>query len=1282
MRRDKGFGAGQNREINSTSRLASAALAAVAVTLSCLPARGGSVFWMNDNSGDWLDPTNWSSDPALPGPTDDVTINRLPANPMVTLGGLGTQVAVNNLTIANPLSIQGASLGIASTLTLNNTLTLEGGTISGGTINGGAAGAILLSRSPTDLYLSTLDGLTLNAPVTVNATSRLNLRGAWRNNGTITVLNNGQLWLEGTVGTDAFGTIAAPAGGVYLGGTFDNTGRTLALTDSTGSWQLGAFNEPYGTIVGGTIATSGNASLIGWGGTLDGVTLIGSLQIRDGTVTVSHDLTLDHATISLGGSNPWLKFDGNGTEALKGTGTIGMSSGSVLVVPNVPPGVSVSGTGSVFGSAGVLSNQGTISTSGANSDINVNQLMNAGLLDVSSGGTIQVQQLANFSNGTLSGGTYATHGNRSTLVLYGADITTNDANIVLDGVGSGISNDSAGTNALAHVAATGGGGSFTVTNGRSFGPTAQTYTNAGLLSVGSQSSFTAISQLTNTGTISGTGSIAAHLTNAGVITPGDTSTGILTARGVLTQSDLGALNLRIGGLSAGSDYDQLNVNGGLVLNGTLNVALVNGFTPAVSDTFQVLKFQAESGGFGTLNLPSLPAGRAWDTSRLYSDGVLAVGSTPASGTPNANPLPAAFARPPAIVTGIHYGTDPTANGFDNYWANPAAEGDFAYFNNWADQIPPSAADTAVFNSGSNGHTIHFTTDSQTHGLAVGNDTVTFDLGGHQYTVDNGSPFQNSVTVGLSTSNSHLAITHGTLAPNNYMSVGFASGSNASVSVTGAEAHLVANTLRIGDGGQGEVDVIDGASVVATFQTSVGSGSHSVGTVRITGPGSSWTSLKSNANVVIGAGTVSQGALYVADGGIFQTTNGLFVALVPGSTGLVEVSGVSGTSRSTLTFGGGPVGNAGSGTLHVANGALVTSSGSLAIGSSFGSTGTAIVGGSSGGFNAELSAGQILIADNESGLPSAPYSGSLTVNTGGKVTVVGGIMLGNGETGTGTLAVVGGQVVSGPLAILGGSAAISGGSLAVNGNTANYRSFVQTGGSAALQTVTGTGSVSVVGVDSPASLEAVSINQSSLTVGNNATATLLPGPTAATSIVSSLSITGSGRLNLTNNNLIVQYTPANSTASAIEQYLARGYNGGAWNGPGIGSTSATGSISIGFADAADAGITGLQANSVVVKLAVVGDANLDGRVNFADLLDLSQQYGRPIPAWDAGDFNYDGSVGFDDLLLLVQHYGESVPAVTQISFTGDAAALTQVPESGLSPILLGAVFLYRRRTVRR
>ena len=61
----------------------------------------------------------------------------------------------------------------------------------------------------------------------------------------------------------------------------------------------------------------------------------------------------------------------------------------------------------------------------------------------------------------------------------------------------------------------------------------------------------------------------------------------------------------IGGTTAGSTYDQLIVNGSASLTGTLNVTLINGFTPANAQSFTVLTSTApRTGTFAIANRPA------------------------------------------------------------------------------------------------------------------------------------------------------------------------------------------------------------------------------------------------------------------------------------------------------------------------------------------------------------------------------------------------------------------------------------------------------------------------------------------------------------------------------------------------------------------------------------------------------------------------------------------------------------------------------------------------------
>ncbi|MFT3726118.1 MAG: hypothetical protein QM773_21335 [Hyphomonadaceae bacterium] len=63
--------------------------------------------------------------------------------------------------------------------------------------------------------------------------------------------------------------------------------------------------------------------------------------------------------------------------------------------------------------------------------------------------------------------------------------------------------------------------------------------------------------------------------------------------------------------------------GSLSLGGTLNVSLVDNFTPSAGQSFNLFDWSSLSGAFAQVQLPTLN-GLFWDTSRLYEDGTLKV----------------------------------------------------------------------------------------------------------------------------------------------------------------------------------------------------------------------------------------------------------------------------------------------------------------------------------------------------------------------------------------------------------------------------------------------------------------------------------------------------------------------------------------------------------------------------------------------------------------------------------------------------------------------------------
>ncbi len=82
----------------------------------------------------------------------------------------------------------------------------------------------------------------------------------------------------------------------------------------------------------------------------------------------------------------------------------------------------------------------------------------------------------------------------------------------------------------------------------------------------------------------------------GDVNPG-TSPGILNFIGDAIPGALSTANIEIGGLTAGTDHDRATVTGSFTANGTLNISVINNFTPQLGQTFTILTFASRTGEF-------------------------------------------------------------------------------------------------------------------------------------------------------------------------------------------------------------------------------------------------------------------------------------------------------------------------------------------------------------------------------------------------------------------------------------------------------------------------------------------------------------------------------------------------------------------------------------------------------------------------------------------------------------------------------------------------------------
>jgi hypothetical protein len=232
--------------------------------------------------------------------------------------------------------------------------------------------------------------------------------------------------------------------------------------------------------------------------------------------------------------------------------------------------------------------------------------------------------------------------------------------------------------------------------------------------------------------------------------------------------------------------------------------------------------------------------------------------------------------------------------------------------------------------------------------------------------------------------------------------------------------------------------------------------------------------------------------------------------------------------------------------------------------------------------------------------------------------------------------------------------VSPGSVTVNNSLGNY-------------TITGTGKIADAGAfiktgsDTLTLGTALTVGSISITGGTLKLATGVSGgagPAVTSAInLTSLSITGTGVLDVNNNHVIITYG-ASDPISTIAGYLKTGYNAGAWNGLGGIDTSAplidNGlKYGLGFADGKDGKVAGLSSGQIEVAYTLLGDANLDGFVNGEDFTILASNFNQQVTGWDQGDFNYDGTVNGEDFTLLAANFNQGVSGAAS---AGDIAAL--------------------------
>ncbi len=191
-------------------------------------------------------------------------------------------------------------------------------------------------------------------------------------------------------------------------------------------------------------------------------------------------------------------------------------------------------------------------------------------------------------------------------------------------------------------------------------------------------------------------------------------------------------------------------------------------------------------------------------------------------------------------------------------------------------------------------------------------TVTVDGTGSKWT-------SGFVQVGRAASGT-LSIINGGSVVSNGCYIGEGIGSHGSVIVDGlGSSWALRNLIVVGDDGAGSLQITNGGAVSTVSDSWIGYQASSSGTVTLDGPSSTWSH---EGSLVIDGTSIVQ----ISNGGTLSVC-GNFACIAcessSQSTVTVDGPGTNWTNSENLFVGGSPLGDGGTGVLHIDNGATVT-----------------------------------------------------------------------------------------------------------------------------------------------------------------------------------------------------------------------------------------------------------------------------------------------------------------------------------------------------------------------
>jgi rhamnogalacturonan endolyase len=523
-------------------------------------------------------------------------------------------------------------------LTLGGDVTI-GGIIFTNNLNGNvtvaAGNTLTLGGSGIDMSKAN-HSVTFNNAITLAATQVWNI-------------TNGQsLTVNGTFTSASNNVIQTGGGTLYLGTGTSDGGANIQV--NSGVAQANVSSGIMISLNGGTFNNNGsyvnNPINVMSGGTEQN---IGGNRTWTGNLTGSGPLTvIASSTHTWSGNNSTYA----GTITLQGGGVLRLSSLTAVsstTAYNFNGGTMNANASGLF-SLGSLSGSGTInSSSGENFSIGASGgnttfsgvIAGAGFIQKDGGGNLTLSGANTYSGGTTINSGVLQIGNGGTTGALGAGNVTDNATLTFNR-SDAIDDTGFGAISGSGILDKQGAGRLALTKAHTYSgatiieASALALTNSGAIANSSRISIFSGALLDVSGTaggsmtlasgkmISGVGSVKGNFVvgSGAILSPGLNGIGTLTFSNSLTLNS-GCINyFEISKSPLTNDTAQ--VSGALTAGGTLVVTNIGTVALTNGDSFKLFNAASYSSAFANIVLPGLPAGLAWNTNALNTNGTLSV----------------------------------------------------------------------------------------------------------------------------------------------------------------------------------------------------------------------------------------------------------------------------------------------------------------------------------------------------------------------------------------------------------------------------------------------------------------------------------------------------------------------------------------------------------------------------------------------------------------------------------------------------------------------------------